>query len=201
MKMTLESPTKMVLADHNYSQFIMGFVFFLIGIAIAILFTSQGIIGIAFGAIFALAGLFVVASTKMITVTFDKGVNKGSLSLKGLIGGGQREFELGRVKKLTLKKHISTSSSRNGSSTTYNYSVGMGMDDGDEIQFKLANVSAGINTVLVSPDEKQKEFAKKIADFLGVPFEYIPPPSMADVLSSIKEGIEEGMRRQTDKQP
>ncbi len=199
MKMTLESPSRMVLKDNNYTQFVMGFVFFLVGAGVAFLFMSEGLVPVAIGAVFALAGLYLIAITKIVTVTLDKGANKGTVSLRGIIGGGTRDFELAKVKKVVLRKTVSSTSSSKGSSSSYHYIVGLVMEGGEELPFELATVSANITDVLVSPDERQKEAAKRISDFLGLQLEWVPAPSLMDALAAMKEGIEQGMERAAKK--
>jgi hypothetical protein len=196
MKITMEGQSRMVLKDHNYTQYLMGFVFFAIGAGVAYIFMSE-LVPLAIGGIFALVGIYLVAITKMVTITLDKASSKGTVSLRGLIGGGTREIDLGKVRKVVLRKTLSsTRSSKGGSSTNYVYTVAFSMDGGEELPFELATVSAGITDVLLSPDERQKGSAKQIADFLGAPFEFVPAPSIGDALNAIKEGIAAGMERQ-----
>ena len=195
MKITLENPSRMVLKDHNYQSFFFGFVFFCVGVAIAYFLRGESLLVVGVGAVFALAGFWVIASAKMVTVVLDKGSGTCTVKLLGLLGSGTRDVQLARVRKLNLKKFISTTNSSKGSSTTYEYVVSLAMDGGEEISFKLANVSASITDVLKSPDEKQKDAAKRIADFIGVPFEFIPPPSMLGTFKEKYEGIAEGMDR------
>ncbi|MEW6722405.1 MAG: hypothetical protein AB1324_04030 [Candidatus Micrarchaeota archaeon] len=195
MKITTDGQ-RMVLKDHNFTQFLGGLLFFLVGAAIMYFLFSEGLVLIVFGAIFALAGLYLIAITKIVTVTLDKGAGKATVSLRGLVGGGTRDVDLGKVKKVNLRKTYSTTrSGKGGSSTKYVYIVALVLEGGEEMPFELATVSASITDVLVSPDEKHKADAKGIADFLGVPLEWFPAPSMMDALNAVKEGIAEGMER------
>jgi len=160
---------------------------------------TQTLIGVAIGGIFALLGIYMIVTNKMVTIILDKATNKGTIALRAIVGGGTRELELNRVKKLILRKHVSTSRSSKSSSTSYKFIIAFVMDSGEELPFELATISAGITDVLTSPDEKQMNAAKQIATFLEVPFEFVGPPPIGDVLKAMKEGIVQGMERMSQK--
>ena len=194
MKLTLENPSRMVLKDHSYTNYAWGGGFFVLGAGLGILTLGVGnlvITGVA--ALFAVVGLGVVVSTKMLTVTLDKGTGKGTISLRGIIGGGSRDIELSNVRKLLLRK--TTSSSKNGTIHTYN--IGLVMDTNEELPFKLASKSAGLMDVINSPDEKEKKDAQQIADFLGVPMEFVSPPipniNLGQAFSALQGAFSGGM--------
>ncbi len=203
MKITLENPSRMVLIDHNYMMYIFGAAFFLIGAYFGYSYMSTSLMTAGAGGLFALIGIAIVATSKMLTITLDKATGKGTIALKGIIGGGSRDIELSKVKKLTLRKQTRTTytSSRSSSGVSFgsgmssgmriefDYTIGFVMDTGEELPFKLANISSGVNNVLISPDEKEMNFAKQIADFLGVQLEFVAPPSMGQPISSITQGI------------
>src|SRR5208283_5608487 len=213
MKLTLEGQSRMVLKDHNYSGYAGGAVSLIIGVGVAVLFMSN-LIAVGVGVLFALIGIALIATTKMVTITLDKAAGKGAIELKGIIGSGSRDMDLSKIKKLTLSKIMTSSGtgSRYSNQPTgaiqfgatqygnrqysihYEYIVNFVMDTGESLPFKLANVSAGITDVIMSPDEKEMKFVKQIADFLGVPMECVAPPSLGQTLSAITQGISGGMQ-------
>ena len=184
------------MKDNNYTSFFGGIVLIIIGVGAAYLFIKQSLIAAAICGIFVVVGIYMLATTKIVTIILDKATNRGTISLRGLMGSGTREMGLSKIKKVGLKKIVKvTHSSKGGSKTSYEYIVSFVMDTGEELPFELATVSASITDVLTSPDEKQKNAAKQIADFLGVQMEFTGPPSIKETLTAIKEGISEGIKR------
>jgi hypothetical protein len=193
MKITLDGASVMKLRDNNFTGFMMGAVFFLAGVGVAVLMSSE-IFLIAFGALFAIVGLYLILTTKIVNVVLDKGSGKFSYSLSGIAGGGKRELELKRITGLTLQKTTTTShSSKGGSSTHYNYFLNFMTDANEEMSVELGSVQAGITDVLVSPDERMRKEAKRVADFIGVQLKEAWPPSMGEMMGMIKSSIDSQM--------
>ncbi len=196
MKITQESPSRMVLKDNNITGFIGGLVFMAVGIGLSLLSYSESLIAAGVGVIFALAGLYIVLSTRIVTAVLDKGTGKGTFSFWGVVKRESRDIELARMKELVLAKNA-RSSSKGG--TTYEYIITFALTSGEEIPLELGSVGAGIADVVMSPDEKKKAEANLIAGFLGVPMRFVGAPSVMEALSAIKEGIAEGMERTAKK--
>jgi hypothetical protein len=207
MKITLENPSRMVLLDHNYTAYIAGAGLFIIGGYFGVSYLSTNMMTAGAGGLFALIGIAIVATSKMLTITLDKQSGKGAIALKGIIGGGSRDIELSKVRKLTLRKQTRTTytSSRQSSGVSFgsgmssgmriefDYTIGFVMDTNEELPFKLANISSGVNNVLISPDEREMNFAKQISDFLGVPLDFVAPSSMGQTISTITQGMQKTM--------
>ena len=187
MKISIENPSRMVLLDHNYTAYVAGAGLFIVGGYFGVSYLSTNMLAAGAGALFALIGIAIVATSKMLTITLDKTTGKGTIELKGIIGSGSRDLELGKIKKLTLNKIISSQTRNRG--THSEYFVNFVLDTGESLPFKLANVSAGMTGMIMSPDEKETRFVKQVADFLGVPMEFVAPPSMGQAISSITQGI------------
>jgi len=193
MKITIENASVMKLRDNNFTGFIMGAVLFLVGAAILV-FLPKDILPMAVGAVFALLGLYLFFTTKIVNVVLDKGSGKFSLSLRGILGGGAREMELSRITGLILQKSISTSrSSKGNSSTNYDYTLKFVTDSKEEIPLEFGRVSAGLTDMIVSPDEAKRRDAKKVADFLGVQIKEVWPPSVGEMMGMIKSSIDSQM--------
>jgi hypothetical protein len=195
MKIASEG-SRMVLKDNNISVFLMGLVFLIIGIGVIVALGPVSLLLVAFGAVFALAGLYMLWTTKIVTIALDKGSGNGSVSLRGIVRKESREFPLRKVRLVKLKKSIRRSSK---GGTSYEYTISFVLEGGEELPFELGTVSAGLTDVLVSPDEKKKEQAKTVADFLGVPMKFEDAPGLMEALGAIKEGIAEGMERVSKK--
>ncbi len=194
MKITLESPSKMVLKDHNYGAYFLGAVFIILGVYSAFSLSSNPIAG-GFFIVLGLAGIWMIASNKMLTVILDKDSDEGSVALLGLIGGKTNAFFLSRIRKLTLSEAMLS-----GNSRYLDYTVNFVMDSGEEVPFKLAYEPVNIVAVSRSPEgritststtstEQEKKSAQQIADFLGVPMEFIWVPSPGRVSPEEQEAM------------
>lgn len=208
MKVTRESESRMVLKDHKYSTFAIGAVFLVIGVGVAYFLSSQGI-ALAFGAIFALVGLLLMVSTRMVTIVLDKGAGKLSISMRSILKNESSEAEISKIKGVVLQKDIGTSrTSHTDSGRTYQtyqtycqYTLKFVLDAGNELSFDFGKVNMNpsainvISEVVSSPDEGKRKDAQQVADFLDVPLKEVGPASISDAMSAIKEGIAEGMER------
>ncbi len=196
MKITQESTSRMVLKDNNISVFIAGLAFFAIGVAISVLLYSESLIAAGVGVIFALAGLYIVLTTRVVTAVLDKAAGKGTFSFQGIARRESREMELSKMKELVLTKTVRTSSK---GGTSYEYIITFSFTGGEEIPLELGSTGGGITDVVMSPDERKQKDAKLIADFLGVPMRFVAPPSVMEALNAMKEGIAQGMERAAKK--
>lgn len=204
MKISVES-SRMVLKDHNYTGFLGGAVFFVIGLGLVYMALTgaaqqqNGWLLPVVGAVFAIVGAYLVVTTKIVMIVIDKGMGKASVSLQGLMKRDSREIPLDSIKALTLTKSVRTThSSKGGSSTSYQYDLSF-ETDGGAVPFDFGSVSAGITDMIVSPDEKKRKEAQQVADFIGVQLRFVGPPSIGEAFTAIKEGIAEGMERTAKK--
>lgn len=189
MKITQEEPGRMVLKDYNISQFIGGFVFAAIGIGLILFFGSPTKIETyLFGAIFALTGIYMVLTTKIINISLEK-IGKCRFSIWKLIGGESTECSANEIKELRLEKMYNISSH---GKVTYVYTLNFVLENGRELRFEFGTVSPSIMDVLNSPHAKIRAEAKQIADFLGASFTEVSQPSAAGITQEI---IHEQMKR------
>lgn len=187
MKISLENPSRMVLKDRNYSAYILGAIFFILGVySVFSLLRNPINIGGWFFVLLGLVGLWLIASNKMTTVILDKETGKGSVAVLGLISGKMNEFDLSRIRKLTLSEAIGGATEHGNS--YLDYTVNLVMDSGEQMPFRLAYELKNIVKIDRSPEgkitrtsttstEQEKKSAQQIADFLGVPMEFIWVPS------------------------
>lgn len=191
MKVTMESSSLMSLKDHNISHFIMGLMFLLIGPAIAFLFGTADLVVLGFGALFSLVGLWILISTKLVSISLDKGMGRASFSLRSLLKNEHKEIAISDIKGLTLQKDI-VGSSKGKSSRQFSLTFVLG--GGTELPFEFGSV-AGTMDVLTSPEEGIRKKAQQVSEFLGVPLKLIGPPSASEAISAIKDAITAGMKR------
>jgi hypothetical protein len=194
MKIALESPSRMVLENHEYMTYFIGAFCIVIGVALA--FFLRNPLPIVFGMMFVLVGIFVLVSTKVLTVTLDKATGKGNITSRGIIGSESKDVDLGKVRKITLNRTVGRYSR---GAIIYGYFVNFVLDSGESVPFKMANYPTGIINQIISPEEKRKESAKQIADFIGVPMEFVAP-SVSAVMSDMKQALIKEAERKPKRQ-
>ena len=193
MKINQEGPGRMVLKDYNITHFVGGVIVIILGIFVALYMGESELLIMGVGGLFALVGLYVILTTKIINITLDK-TGPCRFSMKKLIGGEATECNVSDIKELKLEKTF-TKSGGKSKKTYHQYSIEFILKDGRGLRFDFGKVSAGITDVLRSPDTQKKAEAKQIADFLGVPLTEIGPPSAAETLGMMKSTIEEQMEK------
>ena len=192
MKIITDDPAKMVLKYHNITNFAGGIIFSAFGIGIAFFSGPANLAALAIGVVFGLVGVYLILTTKSITVTLDKEQRKCSLSFQSILKKESKEFGFDEIKELILKSYIGHSSR---GKQYYQYSLIFALKNGEETSLEFGRVSAGIMDVLSSPNEKKRKEAKQISDFIGVGLKEVLPPTASEALSAIKEGIAEGISR------
>jgi hypothetical protein len=174
MKTTLESSSLMTLKDYNISHFLGGVLFFVVGFFIAFFFDADGNLVVpAIGVIFALVGIWLLVSTKLVSISLDKAMNKAKFSLRSILKNESKEITLQQIKSLILEKEIRRSSK---GKSRRQFSLRFVLDSGEEMPFEFGSV-AGTMDVLTSPEEKIRKQAQQVAEFLGVNLKEIGPPS------------------------
>jgi hypothetical protein len=184
MKLNQESSSLLTLKDYNISQFVFGILFVIIGIAIAVfLANGEYLMAIAFGVVFALSGLWMLISTKLVSISLDKGLGRAKFSLRSILKNKSRELSIQQIKSLTLMKEIDNSSKGN---MRRQFTLRFVLDNGEEIPFEFGSLTGGMD-VLTSPEANIRKQAQQVAEFLGVPLKRVGPPSTSEVLSTIKD--------------
>ncbi len=97
----------MVMKDHNYTTFLAGAMFFIFGAVVAY-FLLSNLLAIGAGALLALIGIRIIVSTVMVTIVLDKSTGRGNITLQGIMISGSRDIDLGKIKKLILRKGFIT---------------------------------------------------------------------------------------------
>jgi hypothetical protein len=196
MKITLERPSLMALKDYNISHFIGGILLIVVGVFIAFFLASGGLVVLAIGGVSALIGLWLLVSTKLVSISLDKGMNRAKFSLRSILKNESREVALEDIKSLTLEKEIRRSSK---GKKRRQFSLIFVLGNGEELPFEFGSL-AGTMDVLTSPEEKIRKQAQRVSEFLGVPLKQVGPPSTAETISAVKDAITAGMEK-TKKSP
>ncbi|MGV8085967.1 MAG: hypothetical protein ACP5N9_06990 [Candidatus Bilamarchaeum sp.] len=191
MKITLENSMKMILNNNNYTLFFMSIVCIIIGVGLGYLANSQTedkLFVLIFGLIFTLVGIYLLLTTKSVRIIIDKAMGKISISTWSLVKKESIEAQLSSVKKIILRIRNGGSGSRG--SRHYIYELELIREKEAELIFAFGQKSASVIDVIGSPHQSKINEAKQIADFIGVPFEHILPPTLGEVVQGIREQME-----------
>jgi len=192
MKITTEGASLMTLKDYNISHFFGGLIFLVAGLVIMLSFLPSGeIVPIAFCGIFVLIGLGILATTKLVSITLNKGLSKAKFSLWSVLKREAKEVSLQSIKGITLEKEYR----RSRKATRRQFIIYFVLEGGDRLPFEFGSLS-GTMDVLTNPEDKIRNQAKEVATFLGVPFDEIAPPSAAETLSAVKDTIMSQIKKQ-----
>lgn len=191
MKITQESSSRMVLKDWNLSSFFMGLIFVIIGGAVVFFLPKKDILPLAIGAVFGLAGLYMLATTKIIEIILDKGNGKCTFKIQRLIGSETKAWTLEEIRELRLSKILK----RSRKSSRYQHTLVFISKTGEELPFEFGSVSAGIFDVLRDPSEKIRTDARQVSEFLGVSLTEVGPPSVSEAISAIKSTVQDAMEK------
>ncbi|MBU0586736.1 DUF308 domain-containing protein [Candidatus Micrarchaeota archaeon] len=204
MKITNEG-SRLVLKDNNYIGFILGALMIVLGLfSIYSSLKSAGYlvdlkeVGIVIGALFTVLGLYSIISNKIVRVVFDKGSGRCFISFRKLIGEERKEFQLSRIKQIELRKILKSSGTRSRS-MQYQFILVIKLDSKEEVPLEFGKVSASVMDVVKAPDDEKRADSQMIADFLGMPLEVTGPPSVNEMLSTIKEAIGKRIEKETKK--
>jgi hypothetical protein len=187
----------MVLQDKKYTTFLSAGACVVGGLLIACLLRRHGFFPIAFGLAFMGVGAFLLFKTRSVTIELDRAAGNIHILFQGIKSKEERDLAMSQIQKLFLRKLTRTSTTRTtdargnsstSSKTYYQYILVFVTDKNEELQFDFGKVNAGLLNLFLSPDEKKRQDAEKIANFLGVPLE-MGIPSAKEVLGAIREGF------------
>ena len=170
MKITEENSSLLLLKNTSYSNLYGGIVGFITGVLIAYSTPNTQMWSMAIGGFIAFIGLAGILMAKIImTLTLDKESGRCVFAHKSLVTQDKKEFELRNVMELLLE----TREVR----TTCQYRLNFLLADGKEfpVDFGYGPSSRAINILAFDPKQNKIDTAKKIANFIGVPFTYVPP--------------------------
>lgn len=180
MTINTENSSVMVLKDNKYRPLLTACLLIVAGIFIAVLFGGRHFMPILFGLVFVAAGAAVIYFTKQVTIELDRASGRVRIRLQSLKKKEERDFAMTQIRKIVLRKTIQTAIVSSGASTRsaktyYQFLLIFVTDQNEELPFDFGKVSAGITNLLFSPDDKKKQAAQQIADFIGAPLEVSLP--------------------------
>lgn len=196
MRVSVSSTSLMTLKDYNLTHFLGALLFFAMGLGVFLMSLPSGEpLPIGIGALFALIGLGILVTTKLVSIKLDKGAGKASFSLWSILKRESREVEIHRIKGITLEKEYLQSSK---GETRRQFVIKFSLEGGEQLPFEFGTLS-GTMDVLTNPEEGIRSKAKEVAGFLGLPYNEVNPPSPADALSAIKDAMTSAMeKKKTD---
>jgi len=185
MKIVSEDAGELVASDRDVKGLIFGVVFVLIGVGI--IAGVHQLVGVLIGAALALAGAAAVLFRKVRTLSVNKGTGQVTFTMKSLIKHATKTFAVADIAKVQFTEQYSTSFNTagqgGGSSTSQLTKVLLVAKNGEEID--LADGQRSMQSFGIFGKAPNQATGQKVADFLGVPFEQIGPPSIGQVTNSI----------------
>ena len=190
----------MVLQDNKLTAYVAAGAAVVIGLVITSLFARHGVVPIIVGLAFIGAGAFMLFRIRKVTIELDKAAGTMHILLQGLKSKEERNLGLAQIKKLLLRKLIETQTTRTSapggsgfasrsSTTTYHRFVLVFVtDQNEEIMFDFGRVKVGLMNMLTHPEEKIRQGAQDVANFLNVQLD-AATPSTADVLGALRDGL------------
>lgn len=200
MKIITEDQNQLVATDKAIGALVMGVVFVLVGIAIAVTsLGSHSMPGTLIGLAFAAVGALIVVFHKTRTLTVDKASSQITVTLKGLVGSGQRSYPLGEVVKMQLVTSYQTVST--GGPRTSGISIGGAGNTETEQKTRLLLVLKDGTTIDLADGQRSMQSfgifgsvpnqaaGQRIAAYLGVPFESVGDQSLGQVIGAVENAI------------
>lgn len=202
MKIINQTSDNLTLKDGKVKSLVAGFIFVLVGTVILIS-NPAGLIlmKILLAAVFVIIGLlFVLFSTSTI-VDFDKINSQIIYTKKSLIGKQSTMYVFADVFRVETRKWWH-SSGRGGGQTLAAQSF-LVLKNGQEISLdnQKSSSSVGIGSVNIPMGNSGSEvaIANQVAEFLGVPFEEIKPPTLGEVFSKIQSVAQNFQQKDIEK--
>jgi hypothetical protein len=199
MTINAENPSRMVLQDKKYNVFLSACAVIALGLVIICLFARHSFIPVFVGLAFMGAGAFILFRTRQVTIELDKTAGTIHILLQGLKSKEERNLGMAQIQKVLLRKFIQTHTMRSSSgrgfastsaTTTYHrFILVFVTNQNEEIQFDFGKIKIGLMNMLTSPEEKIRQRAQEIANFLNVPMDVAAPPSASDVVGAIRNTI------------
>lgn len=193
MKITEESPLRLVLEQKSYFSYVVVSIFPIIGIyLLATQFheIKSVVIELAFVTVGG-AGILFNTSYKLL---LDKTTRKAMIFRIRLAGSKTETIDFGQLKEASIEEYIQTNTSGSGPRVQRNYNLVLYSHDGQgyslpingSTNFTIAGMSlngfAARNTII--------NLGNKIAAFIGVPFVDRRPPTATEVVSGIASAIQ-----------
>lgn len=191
----------MVLRDNKQTTFLSAGAVIAMGLLIACLFARHSVIPIFVGLAFMGAGALILFKTRRVTIELDKTAGTIHILLQGLKSKEERDLGMAEVQKVLLRKRIETHTMRStggssrgfastSSTTTYHrFILVFVTNQNEEIPFDFGKIKIGLMNMLTSPEEKIRQKAQEVANFLNVPMDVAAPPSASDVVGALRNTI------------
>jgi len=199
MKITEETQSLMVLKDNNILvTFPFGILFTVAGLLFVFpthLFVENPPLWAAL--IFIMLGIITIFASRITTITLDKTTNRFSFVVWRLFGKKTQQNSLDQIGKVQFRQIYQETFSKGQPRARISNQLVFILKNGDEI---LVNQSYGTTIqipffwpIVISGIRKN---GVRIANFLGVPFEELKPPSIGEVLREIPEIVQKEIKNQ-----
>lgn len=196
MKIIQETPSSMVLKESNVVvTLLFGALFTIAGFSF--IFSPKIFIETPpmwASLIFIVLGLITIFALKITKITLDKTLNKFSLETLRLTGKKHQEYDLDQIGKVQLQQVSGQIYSQGRFRTQVSTRLVAILTTGEEITLNKDSSSISIGPFGFSLSSSRQN-GVRIANFLGIPFEELKPPSVGEVLTKISEAVGQEIKK------
>lgn len=173
----------LILQDNNYIANLVGVIFIITGLFI--IFKPSVFINnppTIFGIISSALGLFGILVAKITTITINKTLSKVIFNWKSIIKKDTKEYALNLIKELELRPTYD--SNNDGGRSFHSFFI---FQDGNEVA--LDPYGTTTSRFMNARPNTEISLNTQIANFMGIPFVELRPPTLQETLTAITSKI------------
>lgn len=186
MKVENQTNESMVVKDGNLASIFLGLGLFLAGGAVSYhIYFSEGLSKtLLVSSVMSILGVWVMFSASAIIIILDKTKGKIFYEKKYLANSVHSEYDMAYVLRVETRKQWRSESvtAAGGNRTTRSSLMVQSvliLKDNRVVPMGNAKSSGmSVSGILMGGQDKEVAVSRKVADFLGVPFEEVAPPSI-----------------------
>jgi hypothetical protein len=180
MTIKIENASRMVLRDDKQQRFTAAWMLVVGGLILTFIVSHFIVVPMFAGLGLAGVGVFILFTTKRLTIELDKATGRIHVRLDGLKQKEEKDLGMAQITKVVLRRLMQTStvSASRGLAHARNYyqfTLVFVIDQTVELPFDFGHVACGITNLILSPDQRMREDAAQIARFIGAPLEVAQP--------------------------
>lgn len=166
----------MVLKDDQHRRFVLAYALVIGGQLFTFLMSHIIVVPLFAGLGLICVGLFILLTTRSVTIELDKATGRVHMLMEGARRSEVRDYGMTEIHKVVLRKlmQTATASAPQGLSSARNYyqfTLIFVTDQEAELPIDFGKVGCGITNLILPPDQRKREEAARIAQFIGAPLE------------------------------
>ncbi len=193
MKITNEGSDLFEAKEKPFVQILIGLISLGVGLNFALNVFPIQKVPIEVAIFLILFGLIFIISSSFVTLTANKSSQKIRLATRSVIKNEVLEFQFSQVKLIEVVQSM-VSSQKGGSKIVYN--LYLNKSDGKSVLLASSGGSSVLQFASFIAKSPMSDIGKKLADFMGVPFEEKGLPSFGQITDMISEAISKQSKNQ-----